>query len=84
MARYSVVLNREDDAWVAIVPALEGVATQGDSVEHALEMAHDLIKLVIRGYERNGEPVPVEVEPVQLHTLDVDACERSDAQVGIN
>jgi predicted RNase H-like HicB family nuclease len=84
MARYSVMLNKEDDAWVATVPALEGAATQGDSVEHALEMARDLIELVIRGYERNGEPVPVEVEPVQLHTLDLNARERSDAQVGIN
>ncbi len=38
--------------------ALPGCATQGETIEEALEMARDAIDLYIATLQANGEPVP--------------------------
>ncbi len=70
--RYSVVLNWEDEppGWTAHVPALH-VATCGDTVDEALDMARELIALAVDGMREDGELVPVETVPPQVHVLDV-------------
>ena len=71
--RYSVMLYWDDEtqAWTAEVPVLDGVATCGDTVEEALEMARELIALTVTGLREDGDSVPQETIPAQLHTLDV-------------
>lgn len=71
--RYSVVLYWDEGtrAWTAEVPVLDGVATCGDTVEEALEMARELIALTIAGMREDDDPVPEETVPSQLHTIDV-------------
>ena len=71
--RYSVVLYWDEgtQGWTAEAPVLDGVATCGETVEEALEMARELIALTVAGMREDGDPVPEETVPSQLHTVDV-------------
>lgn len=75
--RYSVTLYWDDEtqAWTAEVPVLDGVATCGGTVEEALAMARELIALTVAGMREDGDPVPQESVPTQLHTLDITEAE---------
>jgi len=56
---YNVVLEPSPDGgYVAVVPALPGCYSQGDTVEEALASAREAIELTIEDMEANGEPVP--------------------------
>ena len=56
---FSVVLEPDPDGgYVAVVPALPGCYSQGDSVEEALANAREAILLTIEDLEATGEPVP--------------------------
>ncbi|MGH6944613.1 MAG: type II toxin-antitoxin system HicB family antitoxin [Geminicoccaceae bacterium] len=71
--RYSVVLAWDGvaRAWSAEIPAFDGIATCGSTVEEALAMARELIELHIEYRHEHGEPLPIEDVPVQLHRIDV-------------
>lgn len=72
MVRYSVILtyDPEVDAWDAEVPAIDRT-TCGDTPEHALEMARDLIALDLRLRRDAGEPVPVEEHAPRLEVIEL-------------
>jgi antitoxin HicB len=72
---YTVLLepDPETGTWTVTVPALPGVVTQGDSVDDALAMAKDAIRLHIEGLIADGEQVPEERERPQLATVQVAA-----------
>lgn len=56
---YNVVLELDPDGgYVAVVPALPGCYSQGDTVEQALANARDAIALTIEDMQANGEQVP--------------------------
>jgi antitoxin HicB len=44
------------------VPALNGIATQGETLEEARAMAEDLIRGYLQSLRKHGEPIPVEHE----------------------
>lgn len=72
MRRYTVLLDPDPDGiYTVTVPALPGVVTQGDTVEEALAMAREAIDLHIDGMAHDGEPIPEEVYPPQLATVEV-------------
>jgi antitoxin HicB len=71
MRRYSVVLMPEEGGYVAIVPALPGCVTQGESVEEALEMARDAIQVMIEALAENDEEVPEEEGPALFCVVEV-------------
>jgi predicted RNase H-like HicB family nuclease len=53
-----VLLEPDEGAWRAIVPALPEINTWGDSPEHALEMAHEAIGLALNVRSDYNEPIP--------------------------
>jgi predicted RNase H-like HicB family nuclease len=55
---YAVVLEPEDGAYNVIVPALPEAHTWGESVEHALAMAREVIQLVVEERRSRGEEIP--------------------------
>lgn len=70
---YTVLLVPEGSGYVVHVPALPGCVTQGESIEDALEMAEDAIRVWLRGETPQPEPdgiraltstVTVEVEVI--------------------
>jgi predicted RNase H-like HicB family nuclease len=71
MARFTVLLYREDDGYSVVVPVL-GVATQGRTVEEALAMAHEATELQVKWLVEHGEPVLEEEEPPIVAAVTVD------------
>ena len=76
MARYTytVVLVPEDGGYVVHVPALPGCVTQGDSVEDALAMAKDAIRLWLHSEPPQPEPDGVK-SLVGTVTVEVDVVD---------
>jgi len=72
--RFAVVLewDEEGKAWNVTVPAIEGCFTFGETVEEALRMAEDAIRLNLEDMAARGEPLP-RPEAVRVETVSVPA-----------
>ena len=69
--RYTVILEREaDGGYVAIIPALPGCVSQGDTRGDALTNIKEAAELYIEDCIAAGDPVPTEAgkEYVELKT----------------
>ncbi len=59
--RYTVVLERDTDGgYVAVVPALPGCVSQGDSRAETLANIREAIELYVEDCRDVGDPVPTE------------------------
>ena len=54
-----------EGTYTAIVPALPGCITWGETVEHAMEMAKEAIEGCIEVLKEEGEPVPDDNETLE-------------------
>lgn len=70
---YTILLRREEGGYTVTVPAIPAIATEGDTVEEAIAMAKDAIKLYLDFLQERGEPIPVEEGPPQVVVVDVAA-----------
>ena len=63
--RYTVILHADETGgyWVE-VPALPGCASQGETVDEALENVEDAIKLYLEVLQEDGAPIPKDEEVV--------------------
>ena len=71
MARFTVLLYREEDGYSAIVPVLN-VASQGRTVEEALAMAHEATELQVKWLAEYNEPILEEEEPPIVAAVNID------------
>jgi predicted RNase H-like HicB family nuclease len=73
--RYTIILDPDPDegGYTVTVPALPGCVTQGESIEEAIAMAKDAIRLYIESLVADGEPVPQEREHPQAIIINVAA-----------
>ncbi len=74
MTRYhfTVVLEpdrEEPHRYNVRVPALPGCLTYGESIEDALANAREAITLYVESLIADGEPVPIEEQPVIATTV---------------
>jgi len=70
--KYTVILQRESDGgYVAVVPALPGCVSQGDTRGEVLKNIEEAIELYLEDVREAGEPIPVEAdrEYVEVTTL---------------
>lgn len=70
MRRYTVLLFQEEGVYSALVPVLN-LATQGDTVEHALAMAREAIELRLSSMLEHDEFVPEEESAPIVAAVDV-------------
>ena len=72
---YTIILHPdpEEGGYTVTVPALPGCITQGETLEEAIAMAKDAIRLHIESLIADGEPVPEEHEHPQAIIIDVAA-----------
>jgi predicted RNase H-like HicB family nuclease len=65
---YTIVLHPEPEegGYSVTVPALPGCYAQGESVEEAIALAKEAIKVHIHGLIEDGQPIPKEEEPTQV------------------
>jgi predicted RNase H-like HicB family nuclease len=58
---YTVILEQEPDGgFVALVPALPGCVSQGDTREQVMRNIREAIELYIEDCAATGDPVPTE------------------------
>ena len=69
--RYTVVLEQDPEGgYVAVVPALPGCVSQGDTRQQALDNAREAAELYVEDCIAAGDPVPTEAgrEYIDLKT----------------
>jgi antitoxin HicB len=71
MPRYTVLVYPDEGNYSVVVPALDGCVTWGHTVDEALAMARDAIRLHLAGLVEDGDEVPEEDEPPMVATVDV-------------
>ena len=73
--QYTIILHpdTEEGGYTVTVPALPGCITQGETLEEAIAMAKDAIRLHIEGLIAEGESVPEEQEHPQAIVISVAA-----------
>lgn len=73
--KYTIILDPdpEESGYTVTVPSLPGCVTQGKTLEEAIAMAKDAIRLFIETLIEKGEPVPEEREHPQAITVSVAA-----------
>lgn len=71
--RFSVILapDLEDGGYTVTVPALPGCFTEGDTLDDALDNAKDAIRTYLDYLRDKGSPLPEEVSPPELVTVEV-------------
>lgn len=65
---YPAIFTEEENGYSVIFPDLESCYTCGDTIEEAMEMAEDVLELVLYGYETDGKKIPASTPPEQLQT----------------
>jgi len=71
--QYTVVFeSAEEGGYVVHIPAL-GIATQGEDLNEARDMAHDAITGYIESLQKHGEPIPREEATSERLTVTVSA-----------
>ena len=73
--QYTIILHpdEENGGFTVTVPALPGCVTQGESVEEAIAMARDAIRLHLEALVADGEPIPEEQNHPQAIIISVAA-----------
>jgi predicted RNase H-like HicB family nuclease len=69
--QFTVVIEPDEDAYHAYVPALPGCHTFGATVEEAQRNIAEAIGLHIESMQQDGEPIPAEREPLFITRLSV-------------
>ena len=55
---FTVLFAKDGDEYVAFCPALNGLATQGRTLDEAREMVKDAMLLHLEGLHEDGLPIP--------------------------
>ncbi len=73
--QYTIILQPdiEEGGYTVTVPALPGCVTQGETLEEAIAMAKDAIRLHVETLKAYGEAVPEEREHPQAIIINVAA-----------
>lgn len=73
--QYTVILHpdHEEGGYTVTVPALPGCITQGETLEEAIAMAKDAIRLHVEALRLEGEVVPEEREHPQAIVIHIAA-----------
>ena len=71
VCQFTVVIEPDENAFHAYVPALPGCHTFGDTVEEARTNIEEAIAVHVESMLEGGESVPVEHEPLFITRLSV-------------
>lgn len=74
---FAVVLEPDSEiGFTAVVPALPGVVTEGDSLDEALEKARDAIHLCLEDLAEQGLEIPESDVGARLERVEVASAAR--------
>jgi predicted RNase H-like HicB family nuclease len=69
--QFTVVIEPDEAGFHAFVPALPGCHTFGDTLDEARSNIVEAIELHVESMQQDGEPIPVEREPLFITRLSV-------------
>ncbi|MGH7491164.1 MAG: type II toxin-antitoxin system HicB family antitoxin [bacterium] len=69
--QFTVVIEPDEDGFHAYVPSLPGCHTFGKSIDEARESIVEAMELHVESMLEDGEPIPVEREPLFITRLSV-------------
>jgi predicted RNase H-like HicB family nuclease len=69
--QFTVVIEPDEDGFHAYVPALPGCHTFGDTLDEARANVVEAMELHIESMQQDGEPIPIEREPLFITRLSV-------------
>ena len=69
--QFTIVIEPEEEAFHAFVPALPGCHTFGMTVDEVRANIAEAMGLHIESMQEDGEPIPVEREPLFITRLSV-------------
>jgi predicted RNase H-like HicB family nuclease len=73
--QFTVIIEPDVGTYHAFVPALPGCHTYGTTIDEARTNIAAAMELQIKRMQENGEPIPVEREPLFITRLSVAAQE---------
>jgi predicted RNase H-like HicB family nuclease len=73
--QFTVIIEPDEGTYHAFVPALPGCHTYGTTLDEARVNIAQAMELQIKSMQENGEPIPVEREPLFITRLSVPAQE---------
>ena len=80
--KFTVILEPEEDGGYSVIcPALPGCASQGDSLEEALDNIREAISLVLDVRAEDKMPLPEETPAVIAE--EIEECLKDRAQEGL-
>jgi antitoxin HicB len=68
---FTVVIEPDEEAFHAFAPALPGCHTFGTTIDEARANIAEAIELHIESMQEDGEPIPVEREPLFITRLSI-------------
>lgn len=72
--KYTVVLLADEKkGYTAVVPALPGCVSEGDTVEEALDMVAEAVSLYLESAHQHREEIPLELPGTLVGEVEVDA-----------
>lgn len=69
--QFTVVIEPDEDGFHAYVPVLPGCHTFGDTLDEARANVVEAMELHIESMQQDGEPIPIEREPLFITRLSV-------------
>ncbi|HYN89181.1 MAG TPA: type II toxin-antitoxin system HicB family antitoxin [Ardenticatenaceae bacterium] len=69
--QFTVVIEPDEESFHAFVPALLGCHSFGAAIDEAHANITEAIQLHIEGMQEDGEPIPVEGEPLVIMRLTI-------------
>ncbi len=69
--QFTVVIEPDEGGYHAYVPALPGCHTFADTVDEARANILEAMELHVESLRQDGEPIPIEQEPVFITRLSV-------------
>lgn len=69
--QFTVVIEPDEEAFHAYVPALPGCHTFGDTIDEARVNIAEAMAFHIESMQEDGESIPIEREPVFITRLSV-------------
>lgn len=69
---FPAIFQKEDDCYLVNFPDIKNCFTDGENLAEALEMANDVLCLMLHNLEENGEtiPSPSNIDDVKLPNED--------------
>lgn len=68
---FTVVIEPDEDGYHAFAPALPGCHTFGMTIDEARENIAEALELHLESMRADGEPIPIEREPLLVTRLSV-------------